>query len=188
MSQTVGLTCYNLHNEGFYVAVQALEPNTLLSLDRWVRSVTSSNRAAGVDEVKSVLAENGFMPIEPGEESVYFHSRPWDEHQTRNTTSFFVTFPETAPYELRGEFILATTCPNFYSSVSADHLYDGPLLLLNKDHEPIYSTDRAWHSEEHEEMVPIGEVIVPIQQFADPSEFELACRLLTQSGYLLSRS
>jgi hypothetical protein len=185
LSQTIGLTCYNPQNDGFYVSVQDLEPNTLFDLDMLVRSVASHNKAIGLNEVKAVLAQNGFVPIEPEDEHVYFHSRPWDEHQMLNTTSFFVTFPESAPYELRGELILATTCPNYYSSVSADHLYDGPLLLLNKDHEPIYSTDQAWRNEEHEEMIPIGGLIVPIQQFSNLAQLDAACLLLAKSGYNL---
>ncbi len=185
MSQTIGLTCYNLHNEGFFVTAQELEPNTLFSLDMLVRSVASHNKAIGADEVKAVLAQNGFEPIEPGDEPVYIHSRPWDEHQMLSTTSFFVTFPKSAPYELQGEMVLATTCPNYYSSVSADHLYDGPILLLNKDHEPIYATDQAWRSEEHDEMVPIGGIIIPIQQFSNLDQLDAACQLLTKSGYTL---
>ena len=169
-----------------YVQVAELVNETLFALDRAMRSVVKKNPRAEWSQFLSVLERNGFATIlSPKDNPVFIHSRPWDEHLVGYGQSFFVSFPEGAPYELAGRMLLASPYPSFYASVSADYIKRGGVILLNAEHEPVYPDDIAWVSEERDAKVSIGPLILMPDQFSEKSEYLAAKKALIDSGYEL---
>lgn len=167
-----------------YVQVSELVNETIFSLDRSLRSVVKKNPRAEWSHFLSALERDGFSTIlAPKDNPVFIHSRPWDEHLVGYGPSFFVSFPETAPYELAGRMLLASSYPSLYASISADYLDKNKVVLLNADHDPVYSDDLAWVTEERESKAAIGPVILMPDQFSEKSEYIAAKESLLISGY-----
>lgn len=132
------------------------------------------------------LKRDGFAAIQPpSDHPVFIHSRPWDEHLVGYGQSFFVAFPENAPYELAGRMLLASPYPAVYASVSADYTDKNHVVLINSDYDPVYADDMAWNTEEHEAQCAIGPVHLPRDQFVDESDYLAAKKALITSGYSL---
>lgn len=172
-----------------YVQVNKLETETILSLDRSLRMVVQNNPLAEWPQLLAGLESDGFAAIlHPRDNPVFIHSRSWDEHLGGHGQSFFVSFPETAPYELAGQLLLATPYPLLYTSVSADYLGPNRVIVINQDHDPVYADDLAWSDENQIEKLPIGPVILLREQFSSEDEFSLAKRTLIASCYHIMNS
>lgn len=184
LSYIVGLPNCTETNEAIYISVQDLQPQILFDIDRSIREAVSEKRFLSTKEVENHLSKSGFSIVKPKEEdSVFIHGRPWDDHMMNKGNSFFVLFPETAPFEIAGTIVLATNNASYFANVSADHLYDGKYLLITKDHDPIYVDDLAWATDEQEREIPIGPVFVPREQFATDEQHADAIKGLQDSGY-----
>lgn len=187
MSHIIGLSSIQPHGPDMvYLQVDALANETLWSLDRCMRGVVQTQPLAQWREFAPALASDGFLPVTgPGDAPVFIHSRPWDEHMTRHGQSFFVAFPDNAPYELAGQMFLASPYPQLYAGVSADYLGAGRVVLIDRHHDPIYPDDLAWTNPEHQAKQAIGPLILPPEQFANDAELQTAQDCLTRSGYNL---
>lgn len=167
-----------------YVQVSELVNETIFNLDRSLRSVVKANPRAEWSHFLSALERDGFtMILQPRDNPVFIHSRPWDEHLVGYGQSFFVTFPINAPYELAGHMLLASPYPSLYASISADYLAQNKVVLINADHDPVYHDDLAWTDSEHEEKRPIGPMILMREQFSEDSDYMAAKESLITSGY-----
>ena len=81
-----------------YLQVSELVNETIFNLDRTLRKVVSQNPRAEWSHFIDALSREGFTSImQPRDNPVFIHSRPWDEHLISGAQSFFVTFPESAP-------------------------------------------------------------------------------------------
>lgn len=185
MSHIIGLASIRPSSvDMVFVQVSELENETVFSLDRSLRCAVQTNPKAEWSEILSRLERDGFTSIlNPRDNPVFIHSRAWDEHLTGNLQSFFVNFPSSAPYELAGHMMLATPYPLLYASVSADYLGVDKVVVINKDHDPVYADDHAWTCEEHLVKAPIGPMYLLAEQFFSEDEFINAKRLLIASGY-----
>lgn len=188
MSHIIGLGSMRPTGVGMvFLQVSELENETVFSLDRSLRAATQENPRAEWSEILTSLERDGFTSIlQPRDNPVFIHSRPWDEHLAGHGQSFFVTFPEDAPYELTGKLVLATPYPLFYTAVSADYLGENQVVLINGDHDPVYADDLAWCDEDHLHKRPIGALILLREQFFSADEYALAKRTLLASGYQLA--
>ena len=190
MSYIIGLS--SLRPTGVdmvYVQVSELEIETLCSLDRALRRVILKNPRAEWTQLLAGLESDGFSAIlHPRDNPVFMHSRPWDEHLVGYGESFFVSFPSDAPYELAGQMLLATPYPMLYASISADYSSANQLVLINKDHDPVYADDLAWSDDGHTSKVSLGAVRLPREQFVGEHEYALAKQLLESSGYQVAAS
>ena len=84
-----------------YVQVSELVNETIFNLDRSLRSVVRKNPRAEWSHFLETLERDGFsMILQPRDNPVFIHSRPWDEHLVGYGQSFFVSFPPDAPYVL----------------------------------------------------------------------------------------
>lgn len=167
-----------------YVQVGELVNETLLALDRTMRGVVKANPRAEWSVFLPVLEREGFSTImSPKNNPVFIHSRPWDEHLVGYGSSFFVSFPPDAPYELAGRMLLASPYPMLYTPVSADYIDKNKVVLVNAEHDPVYSDDLAWDTEDRLSKRPIGPVHLMRDQFSDESEYEQAKASLQASGY-----
>lgn len=167
-----------------YVQVSELVNQTIFNLDRSLRSVVKANPRAEWSHFLDALERDGFsMILQPRDNPVFIHSRPWDEHLVGYGQSFFVTFPQGSPYELEGRMLLASPYPSLYASISADYLDKNRVVLLNADYDPVYADDLAWTTPEHEIRRPIGQVIVIREQFSDEADYLAAKSSLVASGY-----
>lgn len=187
MSHIIGLTSLR-PNEVDLVYVQTAELNvqTILALERGMRSAVRLNKRAEWPEILKSLENDGFSCLmHPKQNPVFVHARPWDEHLTHpdQAQSFFVTFPEDAPYEIANQFLLASRNPTIYSMVHSDFLSENKVIVINKDHELIYPDDEAWTDDSHSEKKPIG-YIEPIRdQFCSEVDYANALTILAESGY-----
>ncbi len=92
-----------------YVQVSELVNETIFNLERCLRGVVQKNPWAEWRHFMEPLTRDGFELIQPPQEHpIFIHSRPWDEHLVGYGQSFFVAFPENAPYELAGRLVLAS--------------------------------------------------------------------------------
>lgn len=170
-----------------YVEAPVLEHETLFCLDRSLRSVVSQNPYAEWSEMLAGLELDGFRAVlHPRDNPVFVHSRPWDEHLLGYGLSFFVSFPENAPFELAGQLVLAATCPMLYACISSDYSGPGSVVLINSVHDPIYPDDQVWRDPEQKEKCTIGPVFLVQEQFCSVDEYSLAKRSLLGSGYILA--
>lgn len=169
-----------------YVQVSELVNETIFNLERCLRGVVQKNPWAEWRHFMEPLTRDGFELIQPPQEHpIFIHSRPWDEHLVGYGQSFFVAFPETAPYELAGRLVLATPYASIYASVSADYTDKDQVVLVNAEYDPVYPDDLAWRTEEHEEKSEIGPVLLPRDQFVSDAEYLAAKSSLIKSGYSL---
>lgn len=187
MSHIIGLSSIQPHGpDMIYLQVDELANETLFNLDRCLRSVVQNKPLAQWHEFVPALATCGFPQVmQPSDLPVFIHSRPWDEHMTSHGQSFFVGFPETAPYELAGQMVLASPYPLFYAGVSSDYLGAGRVVLIDSNHDPIYFDDLAWDTIERQGKRGIGSLILPPEQFASADEHQRALDCLTGSGYTM---
>lgn len=170
--------------EMVYVRSDELQHETLFRLERSIRTATSQNPLAELQDVLDQLDRNGFSRIvEPIDTSVFIHSRAWDEHLFGYGQSFFVCFPEDASYEVKGEMMLASRCPLLYTSVGPDFHGKNQVVVINKDHDPIYGDDEVWADENQTQKRPLGGLIVLRDQFIGDEEYLDARRTLMTSGY-----
>lgn len=185
MSYIIGLTSARANGVNMvYIQASELEHETLFALERSIRSSVKSNPNAEWSDLLENLEKDGFtMVLQPRNNSIFVHSRPWDEHHISKSTSFFVTFGQDSPYELAGEIFLATPRPHYYSTVCADYVGEDRVLILTKEHEPIYSDDMAWKNPTHAEKGSLGSVVLIREQFCCEDEIQSATRLLAASGY-----
>ena len=167
-----------------YLQVSELLNETLFNLDRSIRSVVMQNPRAEWTDFLVPLEREGFTRIlEPMDSPVFIHSRAWDEHLVDYGPSFFVAFPASAPYELSGRMLLASSYPCMYASVSADYLDKDKVILLDAGHDPVYPDDLAWDTELQNEKRPIGPLVLMREQFSEESEYNAAKSSLILSGY-----
>lgn len=185
MSHIIGLASIRPSSvDMVFVQVSELQNETVFSLDRSLRSAVQKNPRAEWSEIVSRLERDGFTSIlNPRDNPVFIHSRAWDEHLTEKGQSFFVNFPLNAPYELAGHMLLATPYPLLYASVSADYLGADKVIVINKDHDPVYADDLAWRCENRLDKIPIGPLYLMAEQFFTEVEFMNAKRVLLASGY-----
>lgn len=187
MSHIIGLASIRPYGvDMVYVQVNDLVNETIFNLERCLRSVVRSHPWAEWSHFTEPLQRDGFASIQPPSDyPVFIHSRPWDEHLVGYGQSFFVAFPESAPYELAGRMLLATPYASLYASISADYLDKNRVVLINADYDPVYPDDLAWLTEDRDKKGFIGPVMLPKDQFVDEVEFEAARASLINSGYTL---
>ena len=167
-----------------YVQVSELVNETIFNLDRSLRSVVRKNPRAEWSHFLETLERDGFsMILQPRDNPVFIHSRPWDEHLVGYGQSFFVSFPPDAPYELAGCLLLASPYPSLYAQISSDYLDKNKVVLLNADHDPVYPDDLAWSTEDRQEKCSIGPLILMREQFCEDSDYLAAKGSLLNSGY-----
>lgn len=185
MSHIIGLSSIRPTGvDMVYVQVSELVNETIFNLDRSLRKVVKANPRAEWSHFLDVLDRDGFTSIlQPRDNPVFIHARPWDEHLVGYGQSFFVSFPQTAPYELAGSMLLATPYPSLYASISADYIDKNKVVLVNSDYDPVYCDDEAWETEARERKVGIGPMLLMREQFADEADYEAACKSLRVSGY-----
>lgn len=187
MSHIIGLTSI-LPNEVDLVFLQTAELNvqTLLALERSMRSAIHINKRAEWPDILKTLEQDGFSCVmEPRMNPVFVHARPWDEHLAHpdQAQSFFVTFPDGAPYEIANQLFLASRNPSLYTLVRGDFLGDGKVVVVNNDHDLIYPDDEAWIDDSHEQKKPIGTIELIRDQFCSEQEYSEALAVLSASGY-----
>lgn len=185
MSYVISMVGDQLGGQGtVYLKVDKLENETIFKLDRKFRECIRNKPRLGWDGISAYLANYGFTPItSPDHSPVYTHPRAWDEHLNGGIRSFFVTFPEDAPYELAGKLLFATSRPQNYATVNADYIGRNKVIIITDAHEPVYYDDLAWEDSTHAGMKPIGPVTLIPDQFSCEKEYELAIKVLTYSGY-----
>ncbi|NEX60207.1 hypothetical protein [Noviherbaspirillum galbum] len=139
-----------------------------------IRRVAETNKDLAWEEVLPALLEAGFTEAA----NVIIVNRPWDESLTSNQMTFKVRFPVTAPHEYAGKTLEATNSTPFE---------DGSVVLIDADKQMLNSDDQLWHKDQPDMLqVPIGPVELPDAQFATPSEYRRAARMLLGSGYQLA--
>ena len=185
MSYIIGLNSIRLNAvDMVYVQVPELLNETLFSLDRSLRSVVKDEPMAEWSDFVSKLENDGFTVIlDPRNNPVFVHSRPWDEHLIQSNFSFFVGFPSDAPYELAERLVLACNYAPLFAAVSADYVANDKVVLINEKHEAIYPDDMAWDSDEHTHKRPVGQLILIKDQFLDFDDYAFAQDVLLKSGY-----
>lgn len=187
MAHIIGLSSIRPGGESMvYVQASELVNETLFGLDRILRSVVSEQPWAEWPLMAKRLSQEGYISVPgPGECPVFVHSRPWDEHLVAFGESFFVAFPEDAPYELAGTLQLASPYPQIYGGVSADYIVPGGVVLMDINHDPVYPDDLAWESPARLHKRPIGPVRVIEEQFCSQEGLQAAKRALQISGYVV---
>jgi len=185
MSEIIGLNGIRPSGaDTVYLQVEKINLSTLLRMEKAIRAVVAANGSAEWNEIAAALEPQGFLSIlHPRNNPVFIHSRPWDEHLVGGGRSFFVAFPENAPYEVLGQMMLATPYPLLYCPISADYLGKGKVVVLNNDLDPVYHDDFPWATQERLERVHIGAVIVVKEQFFSEEEYNSAIQTLLSSGY-----
>jgi hypothetical protein len=188
MSHIIGLSSIRLAGQDMvYLEVNELDTATILNLDKSLRSIIRKSPCAEWHQFVDALKVDGFTAISPPEDSLVFvHSRPWDEHLVGYGQSFFVTFPDGAPYELAGKLFFASQNAYMYTSVSADYCLKNGVILLDAEHDPVYFDDLAWTDATHMSKASIGELILIREQFSDDSEYVSAKQSLLDSSYLVA--
>ncbi|OLP04486.1 hypothetical protein [Rhodoferax antarcticus] len=169
-----------------YLQTSELNNQTLFALERSMRSAVKINPMVEWSAMLKLLEMDGFSCVlDPKQNSVFIHSRPWDEHLTHpdQAQSFFVTFPDDAPYEIANGLFLASRNPSFYSLVSENYLGDGKVVVVNNAHELIYPDDSAWIDDSHTEKKSIGHCELIRDQFCCEQEYSDALKVLANSGY-----
>lgn len=187
MSHIIGLTSLRPSEvDVVYLQTAELNVETIFALERSMRSAVQLNKNAEWPQILKMLEKDGFSCLmEPKQNPVFMHARPWDEHLTHpeQGQSFFVTFPDDAPYEIANALVLASKNASLYSLVSGNYLGDGKVVMVNNDHDLIYPDDLAWNDDSHSEKRPIGEVVLIREQFCCESEYLSALASLAKSGY-----
>jgi hypothetical protein len=187
MSHIIGLTSFRPSEVDLvYLQTAELNVQTILALERSMRSAIQINRRAEWPEILKALEQDGFSCVmEPRMNPVFVHARPWDEHLTHpdQAQSFFVTFPDDAPYEIANQLFLASRNPSVYALVRGDYLGDGKVIVVNNDHDLIYPDDEAWIDDSHDKKKPIGNIELIRDQFCCEQEYSDALVVLTTSGY-----
>lgn len=187
MSYIIGLTSLRPSEVDLvYLQTAELNVQTLLSLERSMRSAIHLNRRAEWPEILKTLEQDGFSCVmEPRMNPVFVHARPWDEHLTHpdQAQSFFVTFPDDAPYEIANQLFFASRNASVYALVRGDYLGDGKVIVVNNDHDLIYPDDDAWIDDSHEDKKHIGTVELIRDQFFCEQEYSDALVVLSASGY-----
>ena len=122
-----------------YLQVSELVNETIFNLDRTLRKVVSQNPRAEWSHFIDALSREGFTSImQPRDNPVFIHSRPWDEHLISGAQSFFVTFPESAPYELAGRLLLlAGLVIGRHLFTRRQHTLPAATLLLRRALRPL---------------------------------------------------
>ncbi len=187
MTRIIGLSSFNLFEQPKYISVadQDYSFETLFLIDRVIRGVVGASVTADWGQLEPALKAEGFVFIQEPSGGVFWHPRYWNEQTTPSARSFFVEFPDSAPYELAGEIILATNYPGFFAPVPDEYFSSQKLLLLNANHEPIYPSDLAWDSDEQNSQLELGPVKVIKRQFATEDQYLAAKFFLADSGYLV---
>jgi len=187
MSYIIGLTSVRPSEvDMVYIQTSELNVQTILALERSMRSAVRMNPRAEWSSILKVLEKDGFSCVmEPKQNPVFNHARPWDEHLTNpdQTQSFFVTFPDDAPYEIANSLFLASRNPSLYSLVSENYLGENKVVIVNNDHDLIYPDDVAWVDNTHAEKKPIGSVELIRDQFCCEQEYVDALNILMKSVY-----
>lgn len=187
MSYIIGLTSIRPGEvDAVYLQTSELNVQTLFSLERSMRSAIKINPMVEWPAMLKPLEQDGFSCIlDPKQNPVFLHARPWDEHLSHpeQAQSFFVTFPDDAPYEIANQLFLASRNPALYSLVSEEYLGDGKVVVVNNEHELIYPDDQAWIDDGHEEKKPIGNCELIRDQFCCEQEYNNALNVLINSGY-----
>ena len=167
-----------------YVQVHELVNETLFQLDRSLRNIVKLNPLAEWSGFIKSLENDGFSVIlQPRDNPVFIHSRPWDEHLVHDKHSFFVSFPKDAPYELSEQLLFACNYAPIYASICQESAESNKLVLINAQHELVYADDVAWTTEDQTEKRPIGPVILIKDQFPDEDDYLMAKQSLIVSGY-----
>lgn len=189
MTDIIALPALSASMDMTYFRTAELSHKTLFAVDRSIRSAFKVNPQAKWREVVCALESNGFSYIErPRNQSIFVYFRSWDEHLISGFQSFLVFFPVSAGYELRNKLIMATPLPMFYTSVMSDYVGDGRVILVNEEHEPIYSDDMVWEDIEQTRKIPLGEMYLIEEQFSCEFEYLKAKEALALSGYLVGNA
>lgn len=190
MSKLIGLNSFNMYDSPKYIVVDedGFSFDTLFRIDRTIRASVSEFPTATWDYLEKGLVTEGFVFVAEvaNNENVFWHPRYWNEHLTPTSRSFFVVFPDSAPYELAGEIVLATNYPSLFALVPNEYINGNKMLLLNSNHEPIYPDDLAYGSLDGDVCLPLGPVAVVAEQFATQDDIEVAQQHLVESGFIVS--
>lgn len=139
-----------------------------------IRRVAELNKDITWEDVRQPLLDAGFTEAD----NVITAVRPWDESLSSSQMTFKVRFPVTAPHEYAGKTLEATNATPFE---------DGTVVLIDEEKQMLNAQDHLWHKEQVALVqVPIGPIELPDAQFATPSEYRRAARLLTGSGYQIA--
>jgi len=190
MKYIIRLIAMSTHRSDVLVQAPSFDSATIFKMDRAVRETTALEPSCNHERILRSLEASGFVAVDESamteDDCVYVHGRAWDEHLAVGQHTFFVAFPEDAPFELASKIHLATTKPNMFALVSENKEWMSELALINDNHEVIYSTDTAYVTEQGDERVPIGPVLLPLEQFHSEQEIQEAKRLLLESGFVLA--
>jgi hypothetical protein len=139
-----------------------------------IRRVIETVKDLTWDDVRQPLLDAGFMEAD----NVITAVRPWDESLMSSQMTFKIRFPVTAPHEYAGKTLEATNSTPFQ---------DGTVVLIDEEKQMLNADDQLWHKEQVTMVqVPIGPIELPDSQFASPSDYRRAARLLTGSGFQIA--
>lgn len=183
--RTIGLNSFNIFDEPKYILVadDTFTFETIMAINRTIRYAVSTYPTAPWGYVEQALREAGYSVAMSPIGDVFWNPRHWNEHTIPGARSFFVTFPEDAPYEVSNEIFVATTYPGLYAVVPNEYFGGQKLLLLNANNEPVFPDDAVWSKEDSTDQLPLGAVSILRDQFSDESELEEARNALRESGY-----
>lgn len=183
--RTIGLNSFNIFDEPKYILVadDAFTFETIMAVNRTIRHAVSTYPTAPWAYVEQALREAGHTVSMSPIGDVFWNPRHWNEHTISTAKSFFVTFPEDAPYEVANEIFVATSYPGLFAVVPNEYFGGQKLLLLNANNEPVFPGDTVWSQESTIDQIPLGAVNVLHEQFSAESELEEARNALRESGY-----
>jgi hypothetical protein len=192
----IALSSFNLYEEPKIIEVSEDKfcYDTLLTIDRVIRTAVAQYPRADWPIVSSYLVDAGFSFTDDVSNNIYWHARMWDEHRVSSSESFFVTFPSDSSPEIAGSLCMATTYAGLFTITSGFDRYienlpissdstSSQLLIITAEHEVIYHDDEVWEDVEQTKKIPLGPVLVLKDQFSSTAEFDRARQRLQQSGY-----
>ena len=184
MGHIIGLNSVSIDQKTQFLEVDQLDFETVFAIDRTIRAVSATSPLDSFEPIATQLAKINIKPLgdDLQGESVYMHSRPWNEGLNKTNQSFFVTFTEESPDLLAGKVFLASNYPAHYAMVATEYLSHNHFIILTGDHDPIYPDDLIFLSGDKLEL-PIGQIEVIKDQFHTDDAYEVARQQLITSGY-----